>query len=1058
MYCPHPAFVLSRIRRLVAAGIGLLAVAVAFGSEAAQPAAGPPTGTVAGRVQNVVTGQYLNNVRVTVRGTGLSAFTDESGTYRLAHVPGGTAVLEFFYTGLDPQQITVQVPRGGVVEQNVDLTSVARYGQPSELIKLDSFVVASSRETDAESIAINEQRFAPNIKNVVAADALGDLMDGNVGEFLKFMPGITAEYDTESGGSVASISVRGFPTSMAVVSSDGSQLANTGNPQGSSRVFQFGQVSINNISRLEVTKVPAPSSPADSMAGSVNMVTKSAFERKDAQLRYSMSLSANHESVEPGRQVHTSDRKIHKILPSASFDYTLPVSRNFGLVATGTSMNRFTQQHISRRVYNSGGTATGASFDRPFLQTYRFQTAPRVNNRHSLGLRADWRVTPSGVLSVNVEASRFESDRVPLEIQFNAGTNANPTPASGVAMSFGDDYTIGATGRGAVTMLGAAAVKQTLTTKAANARYRFDNGDWRVEAGAGRSVSEGGYQDTKHGRFRQLGIAMMNPVRVAFADVNHHRPQSILVYDNNNREVDWYNLANYRLNTANSTPRDIKDQMTTGRLDVRKTIPALPFPAAVQAGGAHRGQTRDVRRQNINWTYNGPDGNPATPDSPAPYAATRYVNQYDRFGFSSMPWVSSFKVWEAFQANPNLFSKTPAQVVTEETFRINNSELLKEEVNAVYLQGEAGLLRNRLKVLTGVRFEKTTTQGVGPLFDPAAVWVRTASGGFARTPAGARIRRPEAGAVGSMEELRLTRQERAVHSRRSYDGYYPSVHFTYQIRENLLARAAYAKTYGRPDFSNIIPNASVDEADLDDDTADPTLLRGRLNVRNTGLRPWTADNYDLSLEFYTDQGGLFSAGVFMKDIDNFFGNDVRVATLQDLQELDLDPRYVGWELRTQYNLPGTARVKGAEFNLRHSLRPLGGWGRHFQGFVNGTKLRLEGSQDANFSGFIPESANWGLTFSRKPVNVMAKWNYRGKQRRNRVTGVDGFEYQRARITLDMNVEYQLRRNLQLYLSGQNVLNKYDTWQRYGPQTPDYAKNYEIVGHGVQIMLGVKGTF
>jgi iron complex outermembrane recepter protein len=361
-------------------------------------------------------------------------------------------------------------------------------------------------------------------------------------------------------------------------------------------------------------------------------------------------------------------------------------------------------------------------------------------------------------------------------------------------------------------------------------------------------------------------------------------------------------------------------------------------------------------------------------------------------------------------------------------------------------------------VLTGVRFETTTTKGVGPLVDPAAVWLRTASGSFARTATGARIRRPEAGAAGSMEELRLTRHERASRAERTYDGYYPSVHLTYHFRENLLARAAYAKTYGRPDFTNIIPNSTVDEADLDDETADPSLIRGRINVRNTGLRPWTGDNYDLSIEYYTEQGGLFSAGVFRKDIKNFFGTAVRVATAQDLQELDFDPRYVGWELTTQYNLPGNARVSGFEFNLRHSLRPLGSWGRHFQAFVNGTKLELEGNRDANFSGFIPESANWGVNFSRKPFNVITRWNYRGKQRRNAVTGVSGFEYQRARTTVDMNVEYQLRKNLLLYLSGQNILNKYDTLQRYGPDTPAYARNYEIIGHGVQLMLGVKGSF
>ena len=239
-------------------------------------AAQPATGGITGRVQNLVSGVYLSNARVSVPGTDLVAFTDQYGTYRLNNVPAGTATLEVFYTGLDSQRASVAVTGGGVVTQDFGLSSAARFGK-GDVVRLDAFTVASARETDNDSIAINEQRFAPNIKTVVAADSLGDVMDGNVGEFLKYLPGITAEYDTESGGSVASVSVRGFPTSMAVLSTDGMEMANTGNPQGASRVFQFKEVSINNISRLEVTKVPTPSTPADSMSGSIDMVSKSAL-------------------------------------------------------------------------------------------------------------------------------------------------------------------------------------------------------------------------------------------------------------------------------------------------------------------------------------------------------------------------------------------------------------------------------------------------------------------------------------------------------------------------------------------------------------------------------------------------------------------------------------------------------------------------------------------------------------------------------------------------------------------------------------------------------------
>src|SRR5688500_13332352 len=77
------------------------------------------TGSISGRVHNEATGQYLNNARVTIKGTGLSTLTDDTGTFRLSGVPSGTTTIEAFYSGLDPLQITVVVPSGGSVERDI---------------------------------------------------------------------------------------------------------------------------------------------------------------------------------------------------------------------------------------------------------------------------------------------------------------------------------------------------------------------------------------------------------------------------------------------------------------------------------------------------------------------------------------------------------------------------------------------------------------------------------------------------------------------------------------------------------------------------------------------------------------------------------------------------------------------------------------------------------------------------------------------------------------------------------------------------------------------------
>lgn len=68
----------------------------------------------------------------------------------------------------------------------------------------------------------NKRRCAPNLQNVISADALGDVTDGNVGDFLKFLPVITAEYTRTRQLDGIRCGAR-LPTRMADVSGNGIQ-------------------------------------------------------------------------------------------------------------------------------------------------------------------------------------------------------------------------------------------------------------------------------------------------------------------------------------------------------------------------------------------------------------------------------------------------------------------------------------------------------------------------------------------------------------------------------------------------------------------------------------------------------------------------------------------------------------------------------------------------------------------------------------------------------------------------------------------------------------------
>jgi iron complex outermembrane recepter protein len=1064
----NPQDLASSRRSWLASIAALASAAVGFAQNAIEP--NPATqstlgagtqesyGSISGRVQNVVSGQYLNNARVSVKGSDLVVFTDQSGMFLLPKVPAGTVTLEVFYTGLDPQQIQLEIQASQAIERNIELTSVARYGPADGTIRLASYVVSSSRETDGEAIATNEQRFAPNIKNVVTGDSFGDVVEGNVGEFLKFLPGIAVNYENAQ---VNTISVRGLSDAMTSVTSDGMPVANAN--IGNSRAFEFKQVSMNNIARIELTKVPTPATPADSLAGSVNMISKSAFERKTAEFRYRLLLSINHENVDFEKTPDSAmDRKMHRVLPGFDFHYSVPLSDRFGLVISASSLSQYNEQHQSVTNYNAGGTGTGATPAAAYLQNYSVVDAPRFTERNSLSIKADWKVSRYSVLSASGQVGIYEPRVGNLTWAFNAGTIGTPSVAGGRSLTYGPDWVEGATGRGGVTMSGSQSAGAVRISNSANLKYRFDNGLWQLESGLSLSTSRHWNRNITHGTFSTLSVSLMEPVRLGFAGVRRDfRPVTIQAFDNNNREVDLYNIDNYQLTGASGGRTSIDDEFTAGYLNVRRQINAFRFPLAIQIGMADRVQERERQSTTLNWTYGGIDGNAATRESPRPYVMQVYVNQNPGYGFTQPPpWVSGSRAWSAFVANPILFSKTPAQLVSDESSRINGSLFLEEQVSAYYAQAEVRLLNNRLNVLTGVRFEKTTTEGMGPLNDPSAAFVRNADGTFARNAAGQRIRKPEAGAAGSMENLLITLKERGYRAERSYDGYYPSIHFTYNVQENFLARAAYARTYGRPDLVEIIPNTVVNEFDLDEgDLADPEAVRGTLTVRNTGLRPWTADNFDLSLEYYTESGGVFSAGVFLKEIKNFFGDRVWIANAADIEELGLDPRYAGWTITTKFN-SGDARISGAEFSMRQSLGQFGRWGQNWTAFLNGTKLKLEGDQQAAFTGFVPENLNWGFNYRRKALMFMAKWNYRGENKGAAfpTLGPDAFNYEKARTTLDMNVEYEIRRWAALFVTVSNVFNVAPTSLRYGSETPGYARQFRTQEYGIQFNVGVKGSF
>lgn len=1011
------------------------------------------TGIVEGRISNAITGDFLNNVRVTVAGTTLLTFTNEAGRYRIAGVPLGPASITAFYTGLDSQTVIVTVESGTVAGGNIALTSLARYGSEKDVLELDPFLVAATRETDIEAISINEQRFAPNIKSVVSTETIGDPLGGSVGDFLRFMPGVAGTFD--GGLETEGILIRGFPTNYAVVAVDGAPLASNALQGG--RDFSPSRFSVDSISRVEVTKVPLPSNPADTMSGSVNLVSKSAFERDSAQLKYRVGLFASGDHLTLKKAPAPGGERSHRIKPDFSFDYTLPISPNLGLVLTGLSSTSIFQYDTWYIDYIVTAAGTDASPANPLAWRTRNVEMYRTHQRHGGSARVDWRPSTHSVLSFGYRMTFFDSISNQSVFTPTAGNNGNPNPvAGGTSMSFSPTEVLGATGRGNVTQ-GFSFADNSSVTQNVNLRYQMDNGVWTTHAMVSHSDSKSSRRNTSRGFFNGLNVTLNEPTRVNLLNIQGGRVDDFEVYNLQGTVIDPFDINNYRLNSASSNGEiDIRSKVTQGELSGRRQLYTLAFPFSVEVGGAQRVQTNDERRVGSQvFTYTGIGGS----RSAAPFLNDTYLDYRKLLAFPdkpAVPWVAPHKVYDAMMANPGAFTQTVAQMRNAASYDILNSKYIEETVSALYIQAQSRHLSNRLSAVAGARYERTSADALGPLTDLDAVFVREVDGSFARSASGLRIRKPEAGAANSLTEIPLIYQERASRAKKSYSGIYPSLHLNWSATERLMVRGAYARTYGRPNLGDIIPNTSLAQ---DDPANDGDLAFGRITYSNVGLKPWTAHNYDLSVEYYTDQGGVLSTGIFLKEVSNFFGTMVKEATIEDLAALGLDDRFLGWRLTSQFN-SGSARVTGYELSVRHSLGVIGDWASGITIFANATKLNLEGHELADFSGFLPKSINGGINYSRKRLTAIAKWNYRGAQQGVLfpMRGPDAYRYPQPRTQLDLSFDFRVKRGISLYINIRNATNSFQKEYIYGSETPEYARQFSTGQLGRVFTMGVKGVF
>ena len=303
--------------------------------------------------------------------------------------------------------------------------------------------------------------------------------------------------------------------------------------------------------------------------------------------------------------------------------------------------------------------------------------------------------------------------------------------------------------------------------------------------------------------------------------------------------------------------------------------------------------------------------------------------------------------------------------------------------------------------------------------------------------------------------------QRGTHVEKEYLRLFPSLNASFNLRENLIVRAARYFSVGRPDLNQYAGGLTL--PDPDSDASNPA---NRIVVNNAGIKAWSAETTNARFEYYFAGVGQISVGGFRRDITNFFGGTVFNATPEFLALYGLDPAlYDKFDVTTQYNLPGKVRLTGVDFSYKQALTGLPSWARGVQVFANASAQRVTGdtTATANFAGYIPRSGSWGVSLTRPGYNLRINWNYRGRQRRGIVASGASIEpgtynWGSKRLYMDVSGEYSLTRRLALFTNLRNLNDATEDTEISGPSTPAHAQFRSRLDFGSLWTFGLKGTF
>ena len=869
----------------------------------------------------------------------------------------------------------------GGIAVSAMLTSHAMAQAPAADEDMGEIVVTGARPiAESEAAALTVQKNSDSLVAVVASDSVGRLPDQNIAQATSRLPGVSVERDQ---GQARYVNLRGAPKSWTTLSFDG---INVVSPEG--RDARFDSIPSAIAGKIIVSKAVTPDMPGETVAGNVNVITRSAFDYNGFHLAgkggFGIAELGDDKREYEGALVvsnrfNTGIGEIGVLLAGSYYERNM-ITDNFEV----------DYERVSQDL--RPGNATRFWAHEAENKLYRL-----TRKNWSVSGRVDWKPDDASTISLRSVYTIFTDDeardnyRFDLDDQQSAlstssaacPTSVNASPATtgyadvciGNTPEKGTVYGIDIRQRSTLR-----AFRQSIFTNTIAGDHDIADG-WKLSWVGNYTESKDDRSVTGETTWDSPSTRTLRPtVAYDFSNPNRSTPTLFRTLATGTGSATRYSagapvtaIDDFTKPLSSFTVLDAVDttKAYTGRVVLARELEH----ATLKAGFQYDRRNKIANEQNI------------VLNTAAQYAAVGLPTDYNQFSTSqafqgALPMGYTFSY---FDTDKMKAASDKAQELYAFVPATGNNYNVREEVFAGFLMGTVRY--DWGSVVGGVRVEHIKNHGRA---------IAT---------------------VGSTTGLVVADDSQTLA--------FPSLHVNYNIDDTKKLRVSFNSGAARADYDQLRPNVVVNDTN-------ETISGG-----NPAVKPERAYGVDTYFEWYLRPQGYLMIGAFYKKVEDVLYNQRRTFGSTALNSGSID--------RSNYIFSGITnggggRVFGMEAAAQLQLEPwtqslglpefMGGFGISANVTLNDSKVEKPAlgavpTRNVRLPGTSDVVYNLGGYYEKYGLSVRVQYQRRSAWLDTIADDLTdaGDTYWAADEEMDISARYAITKNFEIYFDVSNVLNQ-----------------------------------